>query len=149
MMGMNSQPPEALGAVLEYLPRESHPAHPSHLLIVDCETRRFTIESVGVDGVGIWYQEVNRAVTAGRKIFCVPVHDGDTGEVARLNVKLGYDQWPSKTIVAAPHSNSNDVSCRTPVAVKEHHSQSRPQKKKNNFDWLNAWRETRRLSRVS
>ena len=82
------------------------PAHPLQLLIVDCETQRFTIERPSsVVSFDAWCKEVDHAVTAGRHIVCVPINDSSIEEIESLGTGLGYVLWPSMTILAPPASN--------------------------------------------
>jgi hypothetical protein len=81
------------------------PARPPHLLIVDCETQRFTIERPSsVESFDAWCKEVDHAVTAGRHIVCVPINDSSVEEIESLGTGLGYVLWPSMTILAPPTS---------------------------------------------
>jgi hypothetical protein len=77
--------------------------HPTHLLVVDCETRRFTIERPSsVECFDLWCREVDHAVIAGRHIVCVPVSGSSIEEIESLGTGLGYVLWPSMTILAPP-----------------------------------------------
>jgi hypothetical protein len=83
--------------------------HPSQLLILDCETQRFTIEEPS--SMEIFYQwcyEVDHAVAAGRHIVCVPVSGSSIEEIQGIGTGLGYVYWPSKTILALPVANPSD-----------------------------------------
>jgi len=78
-------------------------SHPTHLLVVDCETRRFTIERPSsAECFDLWCREVDHAVIAGRHIVCVPVSGGSIEEIESLGTGLGYVLWPSITILAPP-----------------------------------------------
>ena len=78
-------------------------ALPPYLLLVDCETRRFTIERPSTAGsFDVWCGEVEHAIAAGRHIVCVPIHDRSTSEIERLGASLGYAMWPSRTILSPP-----------------------------------------------
>jgi hypothetical protein len=77
--------------------------HPPHLFIIDCETRRFTIEQLSsAENFAQWCREVDHAVTAGRHIVCVPINDNSIEEIESLGVGLGYALWPPMTILAPP-----------------------------------------------
>jgi hypothetical protein len=83
--------------------------HPAHLLIVDCETRRFTIEQPSsVEGFDLWCREIDHAVIAGRHIVCVLVNGSSIEEIESLGIGLGYALWPSMTILAPPFPKSAD-----------------------------------------
>ena len=78
-----------------------HATLPPYLLLVDCETRRFTIERPDTkECFDLWCREVEHAIVAGRHIVCVPIHDRSTGEIESLGTSLGYAQWPSRTILS-------------------------------------------------
>jgi hypothetical protein len=78
-------------------------ALPPYLLLVDCETRRFTIERPSTAGsFDLWCGEVEHAIAAGRHIVCVPIHDRSTSEIERLGASLGYAMWPARTILSPP-----------------------------------------------
>lgn len=80
-----------------------HPGLPPYLLLVDCETRRFTIERPStVECFDLWCREVEHAIAAGRHIVCVPIHDKSTAEIESLGTSLGYALWPSRTILSPP-----------------------------------------------
>ena len=80
-----------------------HPTLPPYLLLVDCETRRFTIERPStVQCFDLWCREVEHAIAAGRHIVCVPIHDKSTSEIESLGTGLGYALWPSRTILSPP-----------------------------------------------
>jgi hypothetical protein len=80
-----------------------NPAIPPYLLLVDCETRRFTIERPSTAGsFDQWCGEVEHAIAAGRHIVCVPIHDRSTNEIERLGASLGYAMWPARTILSPP-----------------------------------------------
>jgi hypothetical protein len=80
-----------------------NPALPPYLLLVDCETRRFTIERPSTAGsFDLWCGEVEHAIAAGRHIVCVPIHDRSTSEIERLGASLGYAMWPARTILSPP-----------------------------------------------
>ena len=80
-----------------------NPALPPYLLLVDCETRRFTIERPSTAGsFDLWCGEVEHAIAAGRHIVCVPIHDRSTNEIERLGASLGYAMWPARTILSPP-----------------------------------------------
>jgi len=81
------------------------PALPPYLLLVDCETRRFTIERPSTtESFDLWCGDVEHAIAAGRHIVCVPIHDRSTSEIERLGASLGYVMWPSRTILSPPVS---------------------------------------------
>jgi hypothetical protein len=83
--------------------------HPTHLLIVDCENWRFTIERPSsVECFDLWCREVDHAVIAGRHIVCVPVNGSSREEIESLGIGLGYVLWPSMTILAPPLAKSAD-----------------------------------------
>jgi hypothetical protein len=74
-----------------------------HLLIVDCETRRFTIEGpLGRHKIYYWRQEVEGALTAGRSIFSIPIGKSDISLAKIVGQKLEFAYWPSKTIIMLP-----------------------------------------------
>ena len=80
-------------------------ALPPYLLLVDCETRRFTIERPSTAGsFDLWCGEVEHAIGAGRHIVCVPIHDRSTSEIESLGASLGYAMWPSRSILSPPIS---------------------------------------------
>lgn len=82
-----------------------HPALSPYLLLVDCETRRFTIERPAtIECFNSWCREVEHAIAAGRHIVCVPIQDKSTGEIESLGSSLGYALWPSRTILSPPVS---------------------------------------------
>jgi hypothetical protein len=86
-------------------------SHPTHLLIVDCETRRFTIEQPSsIEDFYQWCHEVDHAVIAGRHIVCVPVSGSSIEEIQGLGTGLGYAFWPSMTILAPPITRQTDGS---------------------------------------
>ena len=102
---------------------QRHPSLPPYLLLVDCETRRFTIEQPStIECFDLWCREVEHAVAAGRHIVCVPIHGKSTGEIESLGTGLGYALWPSRTILSpsfskeversAQPSGSSEVSIR-------------------------------------
>src|ERR1700722_19932862 len=83
--------------------------HPSQLLILDCETRRFTIEEPSsMEIFHQWCYEVDHAVAAGRHIVCVPVSGSSIEEIQGIGTGLGYACWPSKTILALPVAKPSD-----------------------------------------
>ena len=91
----------------EHASTERRKAFVSHLLIIDCETQRFTIEGpLTTDGLNIWYREADHALMAGRILFCVPITDMDTQEIAVLGTELGYELWPPNTLIAPPNRRS-------------------------------------------
>jgi hypothetical protein len=74
-----------------------------HLLLVDCDTRRFTIERPAtMESFNLWCREVEHAIAAGRHIVCVPIHDKSTADIETLGNGLGYALWPSRTILSPP-----------------------------------------------
>jgi hypothetical protein len=91
-----------------------HPTLSPYLLLIDCETRRFTIERPGtVECFDLWCREVEHAITAGRHIVCVPIHDKSTGEIESLGTGLGYALWPSRTILSPPLSREPEGAGRS------------------------------------
>ncbi|HEX4027144.1 MAG TPA: hypothetical protein VHX18_05950 [Rhizomicrobium sp.] len=74
-----------------------------YLLILDCETRRFTIERpVSAASFRQWCREVDHAMASGRHVVCVPVNENYTAEIEAMSAGLGYTLWPSRTIVPPP-----------------------------------------------
>jgi hypothetical protein len=98
-------------------------SHPTHLLIVDCETRRFTIEQPSsIDDFYQWCHEVDHAVIAGRHIVCVPVSGSSIEEIQGLGTGLGYSFWPSMTILAPPitrQSNGSSLSATSTDTIRK------------------------------
>lgn len=94
-----------------------------YLLLVDCETRRFTIERPATkECFDLWCREVEHAIAAGRHIVCVPFHDRSTGEIESLGTSLGYALWPSRTILSPSLSSDPEKTGDPPsatVRVKE------------------------------
>ena len=82
-----------------------HPTLSPYLLLVDCETRRFTIERPAtMESYDLWCREVEHAIAAGRHIVCVPIQDKSTADIEMLGTGLGYALWPSRTILSPPLS---------------------------------------------
>jgi hypothetical protein len=76
-----------------------------YLLLVDCETRRFTIERPStMECFDLWCREVEHAVAAGRHVVCVPIQDKSTADIESLGTGLGYALWPSGTILSLSFS---------------------------------------------
>jgi hypothetical protein len=74
-----------------------------YLLILDCETRRFTIEQPpSTVSFKQWCQEVDKAIASGRHLVCVPVNQQNLAEIEAMGAGLGYTLWPSRTIIAPP-----------------------------------------------
>lgn len=101
-----------------------HATLPPYLLLVDCETRRFTIERPDrKECFDLWCREVEHAIAAGRHIVCVPIHDRSTSEIESLGTSLGYALWPSRTILAPLLSSgperTGDMPASATVGVKE------------------------------
>lgn len=73
------------------------------LLILDCETRRFTIEHPSsAASFRQWCLEVDHAIASGRNIVCVPVNRNNTAEIEAMGAGIGYSLWPPRTIVSEP-----------------------------------------------
>jgi hypothetical protein len=82
-----------------------HSTLASYLLLMDCETRRFTIERPAtMECFDLWCREVEHAIAAGRHIVCVPIQDKSTADIEALGMGLGYVPWPSRTILSPPFS---------------------------------------------
>lgn len=80
-----------------------------YLLLIDCETRRFTIERPStMESFNLWCREVEHAIAAGRHIVCVPIHDKSTADIETLGTGLGYALWPSRTILSPPFSGQTE-----------------------------------------
>jgi hypothetical protein len=72
-----------------------------YLLIVDCETFRFTLEGpMEPERVALWEGEATRALAAGRSICCIPIAGAEPNEILVLAAELGCDSWPPNTIIA-------------------------------------------------
>jgi hypothetical protein len=129
-------------------------AQPSPLLlVVDCETRRFTIEGpVAKDCVDIWFREANRAFAAGRDVFCVRINDRDPSEIVSLGVQLGYEHWPANTIIKPQYLSAIEASLMALSAARNHvpRSAMRLEQGRKRSDWLSGLRNaTRQMSRAS
>jgi hypothetical protein len=86
-----------------------HPTLSPYLLLVDCETRRFTIERPSsMESFNLWCREVEHAIAAGRHIVCVPIQDKSTADIEMLGTGLGYALWPSRTILSPPFSKETE-----------------------------------------
>ena len=85
------------------------PRRSPYLLLVDCETRRFTIERPStMECFDLWCREVEHAIAAGRHIVCVPIQDKSTADIERLGSGLGYALWPSRTILSPSFSKETE-----------------------------------------
>jgi hypothetical protein len=94
-----------------------HPTLSPYLLLIDCETRRFTIERPAtMESFDLWCREVEHAIAAGRHIVCVPVQDKSTADIEMLGAGLGYTLWPSRTILSPPFSKEAERA-EQPVAA--------------------------------
>jgi hypothetical protein len=94
-----------------------HPTLAPYLLLVDCETRRFTIERPSsMEAFNLWCREVEHAIAAGRHIVCVPIHDKSTADIETLGTSLGYALWPSRTILSPPFSEKAERALRSTAA---------------------------------
>jgi hypothetical protein len=81
-----------------------------YLLILDCETRRFTIEQPGsTANFRQWCQEVDKAIASGRHLVCVPVNKQNTEEIEAMGAGLGYTLWPSRTIIWPANTGEADA----------------------------------------
>jgi hypothetical protein len=88
-----------------------------YLLLIDCETRRFTIERPAtMESFNLWCREVEHAIAAGRHIVCVPIHDKSTADIETLGTGLGYALWPSRTILSPPSSEKAERAVRSTAA---------------------------------
>jgi hypothetical protein len=96
-----------------------HPTLAPYLLLVDCETRRFTIERPATMACfDLWCREVEHAIAAGRHIVCVPIQDKSTADIEMLGTGLGYALWPSRTILSPPFSKETG-SAGQPTAAND------------------------------
>lgn len=78
--------------------RIRRPSKELYLVIVDHDTKRFTIEGPTRDDLS-WVVEVDHARRAGRRIAWSRVDD-DLGHAAAVKMGLGdYEFWPSGSIV--------------------------------------------------
>jgi hypothetical protein len=81
-----------------------------YLLILDCETRRFTIEQpASTARFRQWCQEVDKAIASGRHLVCVPVNKQNTEEIEAMGAGLGYTLWPSRTIISPADTGEADT----------------------------------------
>lgn len=95
------------------------PKLPPHLLLVDCETRRFTIERPATKKCfELWCREVEHAIAAGRHIVCVPIQDRSMGEIESLGASLGYALWPSRTILSPSLSTDPEEVEDRPAGIR-------------------------------
>lgn len=84
-----------------------------YLLILDCETRRFTIERpVSAASFRQWCREVDHAMASGRQVVCVPVNENYTAEIEAMSTGLGYTLWPSRTIIPPPDPAPGEQGAR-------------------------------------
>jgi hypothetical protein len=89
--------------------------HALYLLIVDCETYRFTLEGpLAPDGIEVWDVEASRALAAGRSICCIPIAGAEPPEILALARELGCECWPPNTIIAPLDT------VETPLYLKRH-----------------------------
>lgn len=90
------------------------------LLILDCETRRFTIEHPSSPAsFRQWCQEVDHAAASGRNIVCVPVNRNNKAEIEAMGLDLGYALWPPHTIVPEPDPTPAEEDTRKPTPDSE------------------------------
>lgn len=76
-------------------------AHPLFLVVVDADTRRFSLEG-RVSDVTPWDNESKRIQRNRRDVQCLHVdEDGMKQTVERLRSDH-FDQWPSRSIVDPP-----------------------------------------------
>ena len=120
---------------------ERSTAFSPRLLIIDCETRRFTIEGpIAKDCLNAWYSEADHALMAGRAIFCVPISDMGIDEIAALGAELGYDHWPPNTIIV-PAKNWNKEPSGNLLPSRGRGFESRVKLlNRNRSDWLDGLR---------
>jgi hypothetical protein len=90
------------------------------LLILDCETRRFTIEQPSSPAsFRQWCQEVDHATASGRNIVCVPVNRNNKAEIEAMGTGLGYSLWPPRTIVPEPDPLPAEPEAKQPAPDSE------------------------------
>jgi hypothetical protein len=83
------------------------------LVIMDCETRRFTIERPSSQAVfQLWWQEIEHIVASGRHLVCVPVDRNNVAAIEAIGAGLGYVLWPPRTIVSPPEPAPGESSPR-------------------------------------
>lgn len=76
-------------------------AHPLFLVVVDADTRRFSLEG-RVSDVTAWDNESKRIQRNRRDVHCLHVdEDGMKQTVERLRSDR-FDEWPSRSIVDPP-----------------------------------------------
>jgi hypothetical protein len=76
---------------------------PRYLLVIDCEFRRFTVDGpITAAQVSEWLDEASRASKAGRHIVCLALPGANPVEIQTMSDSLGYERWPSGTILLPP-----------------------------------------------
>jgi hypothetical protein len=107
-----------------------HPTLSPYLLLVDCETRRFTIERPPtMESFNLWCREVEHAIAAGRHIVCVPIQDKSTADIETLGFSLGYTLWPSRTILSPPFSKETEHTGQSVVPEDAWRKGGEPQRR--------------------
>jgi hypothetical protein len=89
--------------------------HTLYLLVVDCETFRFTLEGpMAPERVAVWDRETGRAIAAGRSICCISIAGAEPREILALGAELECEAWPPNTIIAPLDT------VETPLYLKRH-----------------------------
>jgi hypothetical protein len=100
-MGYRLTPESVIEAASRLIRQNTTSDDALYILIVDCETHRFTVEGpMPQDQVAPWEAEAHRALAAGRSIVCIAIAGAQSQDVFSLGGELGCESWPPNTIIA-------------------------------------------------
>lgn len=85
----------------DFDPERASPAPTFFLVVIDCDTERFTLEGPSVNWAA-WEAELRRVCNAGRDIRSFAVEAQAIEAMTGWLKGAGYDEWPARSIVDLP-----------------------------------------------